>query len=254
MSDRFHFHWQNLNEKPGDRLGSGLRHGRAWLRFLGGTLRIEWVLPDYRAAISVAVRQGDGVGFGGNLGIPLIGSLFWRVEDFKPIARAARWLLRNAKYDDRELSVRVHDWTVWRDAGSWSITTPKWRDGCFHIDDFVLGKSDYSRRTLIETAVNIGMPEASYPATVKIEEATWKRPRWFAKRMICSEVKIPKGIPFPGKGENSWDCGQDAVYGQSGPAGTVEKAVASVVESVLRSRRRYGGSVEWRPQKVEATT
>ena len=93
----------------------------------------------------------------------------------------------------------------------------------------------------------VPMPERAYPASVKLFESTWKRPRWFASRMVRAEVKIEKGIPFPGKGENSYDCGDDALFGLTCKADTVEQAIAETVESALRNRRRYGGSVDWQP-------
>jgi len=251
MSDRIYFHWQNLNDKPAGRTGSPLRHGRAWLRLFGGSLNWEWLLGRFNnLGWYVAARQGDGIGFGLHFAVPFV-SLYFSIESFRPVVAVVKWLLRNARYEDREISWRVNDWaiwwSVWRDSSSWSSTVPYWRNGSFHIDDFVLGKAKYSSRVLSEQAVKIAMPEGSYDATVKIEERSWKRPRWFVKRIVGADVKIPAGIPFPGKGNNSWDCGQDAVYGQSSQASTVEGAVAAVVESVLRSRRRYGGSVDWAP-------
>lgn len=53
------------------------------------------------------------------------------------------------------------------------------------------------------------------------------------------DLDIPGGIPFEGKGENSWDCGMDGVFGTSGP--TVADAVGNAVKAVLRNRERYGG-------------
>lgn len=245
------FHWQNLNEKPAGRVGTPLRHGRAWLRLFDGSLNWEWLFGRIDLGFRVAARQGDGLGFGFRFSIPLI-TLYFSVDSIRPIAAFARWLLRNARYEDREISWSTHDWAIWwnlwLDDGSWSSTTPKWRSGSFHIDDFVLGKAKYSQRILNEQAVQIALPEASYPATVKIDERTWKRPRWFTKRMVGSQVDIPKGIPFPGKGENSWDCGQDAVFGLSSLESTIEGAIAAVVRSVLKSRRRHGGSIEWKPE------
>jgi hypothetical protein len=253
MSDSVHFHWQNLNDKPAGRTGSPLRHGRAWLRILGGSINWEWLLGRIDLGFRFAARQDEGLGFGFRFSVPLL-TLYFSIDSFRPVAALARWLLRNAGCEDREISWSVHDWaiwwSVWRDSSSWSSTVPYWRSGSFHIDDFVLGKAKYSSRVLSEQAVKIAMPEGSYDATVKIEERSWKRPRWFVRRIVGADVKIPAGIPFPGKGENSWDCGQDAVYGQSNQASTVEGAVAAVVESVLRSRRRYGGSVDWAPQSV----
>jgi hypothetical protein len=52
------------------------------------------------------------------------------------------------------------------------------------------------------------------------------------------KLDIPGGIPHNGKGENSWDCGDDGLWGCGGD--TVEEAIGHAVSSVLRSRRRYG--------------
>jgi hypothetical protein len=252
------FHWQNLNEKGADRTGSPLRHGRAWLSISKIGFNWEWgFLRHQCVGISVAARQDENVGFGFSVGVPFLFSLYLTVWGGW-FASLSLWLLRasGAGYNDREVSLRFHDaavwWEVWRDSDSWSSDTPRYRSGCFHIDDFVLGKAEYSQRILNEQAVQIALPEASYPATVKIDERTWKRPRWFTKRLVGSQVDIPKGIPFPGKGENSWDCGQDAVFGLSSLESTVEGAIAAVVRSVLKSRRRHGGSIEWKPEMAAA--
>lgn len=52
-------------------------------------------------------------------------------------------------------------------------------------------------------------------------------------------------IPVPGKGENSWDCGEDATYAFSCMADSVEDGIASLVRSILVRRRKYGGR-NWR--------
>src|SRR5690606_25314615 len=80
--------------------------------------------------------------------------------------------------------------------------------------------------------------------------STWKRPRWpFATRIRRVQIDMDKDeqIPVMGKGENSWDCGEDATYGITVAADTIEAGVAKLVESILRSRRRYGT-----PPSVEA--
>lgn len=255
MSDRIHFHWQNLNDKPGGRQGWGLRHGRAWLRVLSGGINVCWsFFGRGSGGCSVRATQSEEIGFRYHVGVPFLFAFFVTVYG-GPFAAVARWLLKrsNAGYDDRDTSLRFHDWamwwTVWRDPHSWSSDVPWYREGSFHIDRFLLGDRQYSERTLSVTPTAVAMPEATYEASVRLFEATWKRPRWFALRIVRAEVKVPSGIPFPGKGENSWDCGEDAVFGQTSNSATVEAAVASIVESVLRSRRRYGGSVNWKPSK-----
>jgi hypothetical protein len=56
-------------------------------------------------------------------------------------------------------------------------------------------------------------------------------------------------VPFPGKGENSWDCGEDATHGYYGPAASIEDAVGNLVTSTLKRRRKYGGR-DWKPEAV----
>ena len=88
--------------------------------------------------------------------------------------------------------------------------------------------------------VVIPMPEGVYHGTAKIERRTWKRPLWFAFSRVSTTIDCPRGIPFAGKGENSWDCGDDGLFGWGAEGPSIEKAIARGVESVLESRRRYG--------------
>jgi hypothetical protein len=80
--------------------------------------------------------------------------------------------------------------------------------------------------------------------------------------MYC-DVEIPGGIPFNGKGENSWDCGTDGLFGSSFPIdvleGSVSKCIGKVVENVMDSRFKYGTPSikeleKWRhPEKNNST-
>lgn len=54
---------------------------------------------------------------------------------------------------------------------------------------------------------------------------------------------MQQGIPFPGKGENSWDCGDDAYYGFGGA--TIESAVADIIADTLKRRGN-----NWRPSEA----
>jgi hypothetical protein len=116
----------------------------------------------------------------------------------------------------------------------------------------ILGKTKYSNRVFDSANIEIPMPEKCYRATVQFEEATWKRPRWFSKRIVRAQVDIPGGIPVPGKGENSWDIDEDAIYSICFSATKTWEVVGKVVESVMNSRIRHGG-LKWRPEAKEAT-
>lgn len=167
------------------------------------------------------------------------------------VALFVSWPARYRNYgDDREIKISFHDgaiwWAFWTDPMSWSSTTPKYRYGNFNFVDFALGRSKCDHRTLEERDVLVPMPEGAYPARAKLEEWTWRRPRWFAKTIKRCSIDIPNGIPFPGKGENSWDCGDDATYGiTTGECRTIAEGVGKLVGSVLNSRVRYGGWGSW---------
>lgn len=75
--------------------------------------------------------------------------------------------------------------------------------------------------------------------------ATFETQPWVTFEYVDPPVHV---VPFPGKGENSWDCGEDAIMGAGADEPTPEAAVASVVKSALRNRRRYGGE-GWKPEK-----
>lgn len=247
------FHWQNLNEKPGDRLGTGIRHGRAWLEIGVTELHWEWNLWQSRFCFfRIASSQEDGWEI--SFAFPPIA--FWfHIKD--PLLYQPEVLLDNSVgiVDEREFEISFHDWSLrlalWGRSGEWNSKDPWWIRGVrMNVLDLLLGKWEYSERDLDLQPAIIPMPEDSYECTVRLFESTWKRPRWFARRLVRATVDIPTGIPFPGKGENSWDCGEGRRFRITCPVSTIEGAIAQVVEDVLRSRRQYGGSVNWRPESV----
>ena len=243
-----HWHWQNLNER---RAGADGRHpksvpwhGRAWL-YLAEliSLRLEWHLWSRSCGVSVSIENELKL----HLAFPPV-SLWFSVE--------APMFWR--KYGEgRELRLDVHDWAIWwslwTDTSGWSSKTPRYRHGAFHILDFLLGRHRYSSRPLACEWIEVPMPERTYYGVAQLEEASWDRARWFAKRLLRVEVKMLPGeqVPHPGKGENSWDCGEDATYSITMPAASIEDGIAGLVGSVLRSRRRHGGR-GWRPEAQAA--
>jgi hypothetical protein len=169
--------------------------------------------------------------------------------------------------------VRLHDravwWSLWHDKHVWHSSTPRWRNGSFHWWNWLTGKPVYSTEvTEGPIDVVIPMPEGVYEAAVTLERSTWKRPRWpwlqirhgydvhVISRPSPDGPYVPENsgtgeprsdgyIPVPGKGENAWDCGGDGIFSQSGPGRTVEAAIAGVIESALRDRRRRGAPLDY---------
>lgn len=160
----------------------------------------------------------------------------------------------------REIALSFHDggffWSVWRDPmGGWDRSVPKWREGAWYPANFFLGRVNYTTREVEKREVSVPMPEKAYPATATLFESTWKRPRWFPERLMRVTIDVPGGIPKEGKGENSWDCGEDATFGITCPARSIPEGIGHLVGSVLKDRVKYGGWQDWhweRPRKESA--
>lgn len=117
----------------------------------------------------------------------------------------------------------------------------------WHLDvvRWIFGREVRRARIVAEGATSIAMPEGSYPATYTIEAVEVSRPRARTTRHWCGNVEVPDGIPFPGKGENSYDCGEDAAYGLSlgfDHLPTPEEVCGALVASVTASRG------DWTPE------
>lgn len=116
--------------------------------------------------------------------------------------------------------------------------------------DWILGRPRHSLEVIeenIPVTVTVGQwPGDSYAGTAKHTRRTSKR-RFSTNSWDGYEIDMHEGIPFPGKGENSWDCGEDAYYGFGGA--TIESAVEHIIADTINARERNGGT-NWRPEKV----
>ena len=255
-----HFHSQNLNERRGGGTpGSKFWNGRCWLHFgkdSRHSLGFEWGFLRRRLSIGLDLATHDHA-LAWNFCIGLV-NLYFHL-DYWPMHN---WLShkikrRDQKYGNgREIGVSVFEGSVmidlWNDPMEHRFKDPKWWHIYLVPKDIILGHAKYSERILRTSRVEVPMPEAVYPATVEMQEATWKRPRWpWPLRVIRAEITPDKPIPLPGKGENSWDCGEDATHSMTCCATNEQEAVAALVKSVLNDRYRHGGKM-WRPEKVDA--
>ena len=257
MGREVHFHSQNLNEKPDGQPDGIPYEGRCWLR-LGRDWKFNfsWNLWTHFCGASFSFDpQEDGWQF--HVAFPPV-SFWWSTPLF---SRSVRKLMESPKvealhkkyggygkasyFDFEFFNISVHDsalwWTFLKSDWGWSREMPKWMSGSFHFDDFFLGRTKYQKEVLEVKDVQIPMPEGLYPAKATMEKCIWKRPLWFAKKRFYVSLDIPRGIPHQGKGENSWDCGEDGLFGCSSEGRSYEKAIAKAVEISLTSRRKYGG-------------
>ena len=129
-----------------------------------------------------------------------------------------------------------------------------WRDLRYNQEvtlfdmDWLLGKPRHSMTVLeanIPVVVNVGQWDGdTYMGTAKHTRRQWKR-RFSTKVSEGYEIDMQQGIPFPGKGENSWDCGDDAYFGFGGE--TIEGAIEHIVGEVKRRRGE-----NWRPSEAHS--
>jgi hypothetical protein len=107
--------------------------------------------------------------------------------------------------------------------GTWTKGQPWWYS-------WSIGKSTFLGKTSTETfegprfPASVPMPEGNY-------FATWTEKRYVKRytgrlgrlrdrvagprQHSLVDLDIPGGIPHEGKGENSWDCGMDGLFGCS---------------------------------------
>src|SRR6266567_1371071 len=241
---RFWWHWQNLKKD----LPKAWLHGRAWLHHRpAGVFGVEWVIPTRSFGVHLFVGgMEDQLRF--NVSCRLFG-LYFSLERW-PWLR--KW--KAANHHGKETSFAIHHWTfwwrLWHDEHEWKSTTPKWRHGSFTLPDFFLGKAKYTRVNQGSKDIVIEMPERAYPATLTFSTSTWKRRRWpWAKRVEYAEIEVEGGVPIPGKGENSWDCDDDAIFSSSMACSSEKDAIERFIQSANHTRERYGGK-NWLPEKA----
>lgn len=243
-----HFHWQNLNEDVRGNPKGWPIHGRAWLHLGRTVLRVEWNLASRSCGLELDVdpREYEVMvsarfpPLALYLGASFLPGLGWLWKRIRP------------KWDPRSIGIRIFDWAIWwslwEDTHQSSSRDPWWMRGCWHPGRTFFGPWVYETRVLERRTIEVPMPEGSYCGTAELRYAV-RGHKWSPLKHRTHEVEIDlvRGIPVPGKGENSWDCEDTAIQGHSGPARSIEHGVSNLVRSALETRRKYGGA-QWRPQ------
>lgn len=224
------------------------RSGRHWLYFEGRRLRcisLEWSL--FKPQFGFGLHFSDCFEHELTLvvHIPLLLTFYLGFE-----FRAPKWFPRQKviSFDINNWSLH---WKIWKDGDGWDSRTPRWRDGWFNIPDLFLGRAEYSSTEVERKKCKVCFPEGCYEVDIAIKEDCWSRTRFPRKTVMKRahmDVLTAGGIPIPGKGENSWDCGDDATMGLTCPSSSIAEAIGELTESVLSTRLRRGGNKpEWNP-------
>lgn len=215
--------------------------------------RVEYHLPGTSWGAQLHFRKDeDPIGWMVGFGLATVYGSF----DSKPIRKLAKFVAdtlfpgdMGTKWSGRDFGIRFFDNAVWWNFGSddygWTKGRPKWKDGSWRPLGFDMRQTD---PVVVETReVLVPMPERSYRGTATVTEAYWgfsKLPRFFHERKRHVDIEMHPGeqIGVPGKGENAWDCGDDAIFSMSTAERTPEDAVGKLVASALRTRKKYGWS------------
>lgn len=223
-------------------------------------------------ALKLELDRGDEANCGNSFMLS-IGLLFFKV--YVNFNVPASWILKRkciATWDNgrefelidgRRYGFYFYHWAfVWHwhaKQNESSSKDPWWMRQYIHLDDLILGKTYVVTDELMSTEdvwFRLGDKE------FKINSIKWTRYTRFRSRIPFAlwksahiSVKIDINDPpmRSGKGENSWDCGDDGSYGLStrwegsqihwkNMKELQEQATWLYVESVLKDSKRYGGS------------
>lgn len=235
---RFWCHWQNLTQdKDRAKRKRFPWRGRAWLhdrrlKPSGASGEIEWGFGKaaWNTRFGIERRRLS-------IGI-------WRIFSIYLTLPFPIWPFRPCEVSTFEGDI------TWRWFLPETIEWPRrpkvsrWREGRWTPRDTFFGRTVYSEKLIEERDVLIPMPEGAYAGHAELKLASWRRPRWpwwpFSSELMRCHIEVPIGIPHEGKGDNSWDCGEDGIWGQTAPAGSIEEGVAGLVEASLKARHRYG--------------
>lgn len=263
-----HFNWTSDMDDHGGCDRCPIQAGRWWLNL---TERIEissqwlWFLPKRNTRFGLSL----GIGTGENADdIQLAVFLPWICSIYTSVGG----LIKPVAYEkDREWDLMYHTdlgqwgcftWRLGLSPNSWDMSTPRWKrkDGMVDIADLLMGRHEVASEILDQGQGDLHVRWAGvtehYACTWKQERMTWTRTRFKWAPMTISkiyfDIKVPGGVPFPGKGENSWDCGDDATYSMSCEASSINEACEKFAADVIQRREEHGGS-SWRvPTEVTA--
>ena len=285
---RIWWHWQNLNERPGDNLSHGKAtghpfwYGRAWLHlYRMAVLHVCWHFGQFNFGLELHFNEGERE-ITARFTVPLV-SLYFSVggkvlEPFFRLLgmdhescerRIAREKANGGRHryayedSDRRIGIRIFDWAIWWSCWERELVSygddPWWQHGVWHPLDTLFGKWEHRQEVLETRQVTVALPEGAYAATAMLERRTWWRrrwPWWPAKHVrLTVDIEVPGGIPIPGKGESEWNCGPDAIYSRSCATHSIEEGVGGLVTSVLKTRRERGAPDNYseRPQKAKVS-
>lgn len=264
-----HFFWHSEMDDRGGCEKCPIWSGRAHL-YLTDRKVWDWewhwfTLRNRTLGTSLTLFDDDGEdGTTFSFKIPWLCNLYVSTEGYlKPRTDIQGGVKFGAEYhfDHSQLGILS---LSWNHAESWGDRVQGWSKW-LDMADVVFGRDVVAKEIVRQEPGKFWMKwqgeREEYEVNLKIERMKWTRPRdWFGllnRDRLIIDFDIPAGIPEPGKGENSWDCEDDAVFGVSRSVNDasdaeIDRAWHEVVQQINKTRESRGGA-SWRPKKSEAT-
>jgi hypothetical protein len=164
----------------------------------------------------------------------------------------------------REYGFYWHEWILWaffgRDPMGSSSKDPWYYSIVIHPLDILFGRTVYfeTGRQKSHDPIHFEFRGRRYQMDeIQVNDAYWFKPRipfaLYRKKVPRMHLKIERPPGYAGKGENSWDCGDDASYGLTCPYegpmpswqnrdAVFERCVRVYCDHVSKSIKRYGRS------------
>lgn len=213
-------------------------------RYRFGRHIVEWSwLPKRGRSIEIGVYKERDM-WDDDL-ILFVALVFFRAWWSRPTPEGCKWPREYRK----GWTLDWHYWQRWwgsPDGDDGNRVFFCWREA---VLDWAFGKTVcVHERSERVHAITISLPEGDYQATARYERRVWLRPRWpFHKMRLSTNVDLEVGLPFEGKGENAWDCGEDGIYGYGVEGHDLELASRRGAEITLERRAKYGTPSRLKP-------
>lgn len=110
------------------------------------------------------------------------------------------------------------------------------------VDRWLFGMEKRDKVVVSQESVAFEMDGRKYHGLISWEQWETRRPRWpwAYSRSQTAWIEVNDPPRFAGKGENSWDCDDDGIYGTGSRERTAAGVVGDYIKRVLQNRERYG--------------
>lgn len=231
-------------------VGKRGRHGARW----DVEVHAEWRLLRFRAHGLGANLTVGSAGAENDLKLSLYGSVLGSVWLHVSGVIPERWQPRN--YQSREVYLSLRNdsrrrphlrYALWAKEHEWARDDPWWVRGVtIDFERLLFGRPTHETNVLDSGVCVVPMPERNYEATYEVVQHV---DRWTQRlgrfrdpdRWVITQIEPGAPIPIPGKGENAWDLGDDAIHSTGVAGADVSEAVGKLVASALSKRQRHGG-------------